>query len=163
MQNKYISLFYLQNSSGFITIFSNRAKLSTRKNKLTGDACYEWTSGKNSAGYGCITIDKVQYLAHRLSYYIANKEFDQSLLVLHKCDNRKCVRPSHLYQGTYADNNRDTFDRNDITRLFCKKGHELDEYNTLVRKNGNRLCKKCCKASRRLRYLKQKNEVKNET
>lgn len=32
-------------------------------------------------------------------------------MVLHKCDNRACVRVDHLYVGTGSDNNRDAFER----------------------------------------------------
>jgi hypothetical protein len=29
-------------------------------------------------------------------------------MVLHKCGNRKCCNPDHLYDGTYQDNRRDS-------------------------------------------------------
>jgi hypothetical protein len=37
--------------------------------------------------------------------------FDPDLFVLHTCDNPKCCRPGHLYQGTHADNVRDRVSR----------------------------------------------------
>lgn len=32
-------------------------------------------------------------------------------MLCHICDNPRCVNPSHLYVGTYADNARDKKDR----------------------------------------------------
>lgn len=34
------------------------------------------------------------------------------MLVLHKCDVKRCVSPYHLYLGTYSDNTKDTWERN---------------------------------------------------
>jgi DNA-binding NarL/FixJ family response regulator len=39
-------------------------------------------------------------------------EIPQKMCVLHKCDNRKCTNPDHLYLGTYIENDRDRVERN---------------------------------------------------
>jgi hypothetical protein len=31
--------------------------------------------------------------------------------VLHRCDNVRCIKPSHLYDGTAAQNSKDMMDR----------------------------------------------------
>jgi hypothetical protein len=80
-------------------------------------SCWEWLGVPNTAGYGKFMINGKRWSSHRLIYKMFYKDFNKDLFVLHKCDNRKCVRPSHLFQGTNKDNMDDMCRKNRQARL----------------------------------------------
>jgi hypothetical protein len=45
--------------------------------------------------------------AHRIAYFLTYGVDPGSLFCCHKCDNRACVRPSHIFLGNQSDNMRD--------------------------------------------------------
>jgi len=73
--------------------------------------CWVWEAAVSARGYGVFNNDgSGNGLAgtHRIAYELVVGPIPDGLLVLHHCDNRRCVRPDHLFVGTYTDNNRDT-------------------------------------------------------
>lgn len=72
--------------------------------------CWVWTGG-HGRGYGVLQVgtwnNPRTELAHRVSWQLAYGEIPSGLDVLHHCDNPTCVRPSHLFLGTDADNHSD--------------------------------------------------------
>lgn len=73
--------------------------------RLSDKGCWEIQLKPNSNRY--CQIGKKKKLAHRLAYELWNGEIPQGMLVLHKCDNRSCINPEHLFCGTDLDNKLD--------------------------------------------------------
>lgn len=77
-----------------------------RKVDWRSDECWFWLAGIASTGYGKFWLDGKMQSAHRVAYMFAHGG-QAKRLVLHRCGNRRCVRPTHLYEGSHKDNHRD--------------------------------------------------------
>ena len=77
------------------------------------DSCWIWRGTRFDAGYGLFHHGRVKGVkrviesAHRLSWQMFRGKIGGSLHVLHKCNNRPCVNPDHLYLGRPKENIRD--------------------------------------------------------
>lgn len=97
----------ITNRPGLGKTAKERLKMYTKKT----DTCWLFTASPGSI-YGKLIDGKEYVSAHRLAYEVAYGTVPTHLVVRHKCDTPKCVRPEHLELGTNADNSMDMTERN---------------------------------------------------
>ena len=87
----------------------DRTRLYSNLDRTTG--CWLW-KGALRNGYGAFRVQYKTKYAHRVSYELYTNTTLQDLVVVrHACDNRQCINPEHLVQGTHQDNMDDMTNR----------------------------------------------------
>lgn len=80
------------------------------------DQCWPWTAGCFSEGYGSFCLNGEELRAHVIAYALTIGIWPSGLVIRHTCDNPSCVNPTHLIEGTTADNVHDMMERGRIAR-----------------------------------------------
>lgn len=77
-------------------------------NTIKDGDCLIWTKCCDKDGYGISSIGGKKMPAHRAAMILSGVLVND--YVLHKCNNRKCINPEHLYVGTQQQNVQDQID-----------------------------------------------------
>ena len=114
----------------------SKLRFQSKVNKLEG-GCWEWkgTLFQNS-GYGAFRLNGKQTLAHRSCWFF-EKGVKPNGILLHSCDNKICVNPAHLREGTQYENIHDMINKgrrvltysedNGVSKLTYAQAQEIRE------------------------------------
>jgi len=79
--------------------------------------CWLWRASRFlSTGYGRIHVNGRSCGAHRIAWELTFGTIPEGLFVCHRCDNKTCCNPAHLFLGTADDNMQDKTNKGRATR-----------------------------------------------
>lgn len=86
-------------------------RFSAKVGHETAAGCTEWTGYADKHGYARVRVSSQrganQELTHRAIYAYVHGPIPEGMVVMHRCDNPKCVNIKHLMLGTSDDNVQD--------------------------------------------------------
>ncbi len=120
--------------------------------------CWEWQAYVDQNGYGQFMVMGKRWFAHRFSWTISTGQIPAGMLICHSCDNKKCVRPDHLFLGDHSINALDALSKvlfkpgnRNLNKPRCIRGHGFTKDNTYRFKNGEGKDRRQCRACNKMR------------
>jgi HNH endonuclease len=96
---------------------------------VVGDEDCCWAAkGMRTSGYRQLTIDRKQIGTHRAIWELVNGPIPEGMFVCHRCDNRGCGNPRHLFLGSSQDNHRDMTEKRRLAHGERQPNHKLTDY-----------------------------------
>jgi len=143
------------------------ARILSRRH-FAESGCIEYTGYIGPYGYGDIIFKKKNWKVHRLYWTLLHGPIPAwpKAVVIHSCDNRKCINPEHLSLGTQQENIRDCVGKGrqaSARKTHCPRGHSYAEHGQyfsspkcIQQANPWRRCRECL----RMRYRKAAENAK---
>lgn len=132
------------------------------KNVHRAGECHEWTAYRAKNGYGVFCWRGHNHRAHRIAFAAFVGPIPEGMSVCHRCDNRACVEPSHLFLGSDRDNIRDAITKGRFVKvkpnapqLLCKRGHDLSIHGISSANKRGRGCRICKQITDHARYARR--------
>jgi len=119
------------------------------------NGCWNWMSAlRGKSGYGAFKVNGKCVDAHRFSFMLNKGDIPNGLYVCHKCDNRKCVNPEHLFLGSAKDNHQDGMNKG---RIVPPANEQLKKHPSLGAYMRGCRCEEC-RELQRLRSVKYRTK-----
>lgn len=103
---------------GHTSQLTNEARFWRKVDISNPGGCWEWIKSFGAGGYGKFWTGDKLVGAHVYAYTLVNGEIPNGMVIRHRCNNPKCVRPAHLLIGTHKENSQDAV----LAGSYARKG-----------------------------------------
>lgn len=97
----------------------------TRVDRISG--CHLWQGAVNDGGYGTLGVGGRSRRAHRLAWSLRHGPIPPRMDICHRCDERRCINPDHLFAESHAANMADRGRKDRARRTLAHADRRRDD------------------------------------